>query len=78
MNELENFVKEVANEHPIHSWNEHNECKFCGQSWAERTYEEYLEMGERMKLGETILRLDHHYDDCLWVRANELIRKVMV
>lgn len=77
------FVQEIANEYPIHSVeHETNACRFCGSSWAEGTYDEYLKNVEILKAdpdartpsGIHRIAWEHHYDDCLWIRANELIR----
>ena len=78
----EKFIRELAEEAPIiPTYCETNECKFCRQSWAEDTYAEYLKNVKILKENREALQpnkihrvaWEHHDDDCLWVRANELI-----
>lgn len=57
-----------------------NTCSFCRSSWAEDDYSEFLANVERLK-GMTKehkdwykAKFETHDSDCLWVRANELVR----
>lgn len=82
------LVKQIASDSPITPLDEINVCKFCDSSWAESSYDDYLAHQKAID-GYTVtdkpqwgtpaasalfnLRNAHHHDDCLWVRANEVL-----
>lgn len=85
MTAIKGLVVEIANESPITSGdNEVNFCRYCERSWTENSWEEYVEVASILiknpdardlpKYGLGRLLFRHHDDDCLWVRANKVIR----
>jgi hypothetical protein len=81
IDEIEEFIRGIAEESPTYPNYDINECKFCHTSWTEDTYDEYLKNVEILKENpeamqpNAIYRIawEHHDDDCLWVRANQLL-----
>jgi len=75
------LVKDIAEDGPITSWDETNYCRFCNITWAEDTFDEYLENeislavdpGARTRTGSRIA-WEHHEKDCVWVRANTILK----
>jgi hypothetical protein len=80
----EDILNELA-ENPIIPGDEINYCRFCGTSWAESDWQEFLANHETLLKNpearkETGLRsrlsFSHHNNDCLWVRCNLILRGV--
>lgn len=84
LREYRQFVREIAKVSPIRVddfTGETNICMYCGESWAERSWNQYIEACEKIAENpqahnEMNIRYahQHHEYDCLWVRANKLIR----
>lgn len=80
--EVTELLKEVAEDSPITEiLPEVNGCRYCQQSWAERSYDTYLENEAKIAVdpdarqsnGIHRIRWEHHNTDCLWVKANKLL-----
>lgn len=78
------LIREIAAESPnrVDDYSgERNICKYCDQSWAERSWDEYVDNeaiilknpNARNSMQSTIRHI-HHDSDCIWVRANKIIR----
>jgi len=59
----------IVSESPIWPYDDYNACHFCGASWAEDTFTEWL--GREQNPG--LYRGGRHHDsDCVWVLANQV------
>lgn len=77
------LVRELAAEFPNERIGELNRCRFCGVSWPESDFVGWLEHEQILQKDpeaddppfNTKLRWHHHRTDCLWVRANQTVRR---
>lgn len=71
---MNDLVQEIATGSPITSYGETNFCRYCEVSWAEDSWAEYLKNAENPDAkNQAGWRVSHHDNDCLWVRANNLL-----
>ena len=63
------FVQMILAESPIWPYDEYNACHYCGSSWAEESFSDWV---RRESDSENKYLGSHHYHDCVWVLANQV------